>query len=169
MEAQVLTQSQTKHSHGKPEVSQLPRVLVSILHSIIYQLWSMFWYFCSACTTNISFPYYFTVIHGDKHFYLYSCCNQEKSQLLVIRNSVNSQQSYTTFVPQPGRETEQITLLSGMWWLAIPPYVLLGRYYYNIHSAIIRHYTFWLHFILLDDGSPTRLSRTCIMRTILVK
>jgi len=35
----------------------------------------------------------------------------------------------TTSVSQPVRDTEQFTLLSGMWLLAIPLYILLGRYY----------------------------------------
>ena len=40
--------------------------------------------------------YYFTVIHSDRHFHLYSCRNQEESQLLAIRNLAIIQQSYTT-------------------------------------------------------------------------
>jgi len=36
---------ETKHSHGKPNAtqlfSQLPRVFLCVWHSIIYQLWSI--------------------------------------------------------------------------------------------------------------------------------
>jgi len=53
-------------------------------------------YKCSARTTNVSFLYYFTVIRSDRHFHLYSCRNQEGSQLFVIHNLVIIQQSYTT-------------------------------------------------------------------------
>jgi hypothetical protein len=100
-------------------------------------------------TTNVSFLYYFMVISSDRHFHLYSSRNQEGSQLLVTRNLKIIQHSYTTWVSQPGSETEQLTLLLGMWWLAIPHYVMLGHYYYKIilarkiFSAIHSALLFW--------------------------
>jgi len=51
------------------------------------------------------------VIRSDRHFPLYSCLNQEGPQLLVIRNLATIQQSYTTWVSQPGSGTEQLILL----------------------------------------------------------
>ena len=64
--------------------------------------------------TNISCSYYITVTHSDRHFHLHSCRNQEESQLFVFRNLAITHQPYTTSVSQPGRETEQLPLLSGM-------------------------------------------------------
>ena len=109
---------------------------------------------CSARTTNISFPYYFTLVHSDRHFLLYSCHNQEESQLLVLRNSTNTQATYTTWVSQPGRETEQFTCFQECDDLLFP-----STYCYDIITTIMSRYTFWLHFVLLDDGLSTWLTR----------
>ena len=88
---------------------------------------------CSSYGTKITFSHYFTLVHSGRHFHLYSCCNQEEFHHLLFATQQMLSSSYAKWVSQPVTEPNKFTLISGMYWLTIPLYVmksLLRDHYY---------------------------------------